>query len=337
MSAPPVFIYGCPRSGTSLLSRIVSAHSRIAIPFESHIYHYLWSMRHLFGSLDDRRAQQRLIEDILGMEDLKQWDPPPSAERALAAVRRPGFHGIFEAILQSWADDRGKPRWGEKTPQHTLSWRIMLEAFPEQRVLHLVRDGRDVALSYKQAFFGPKHMFHIARRWQRFLSEAEAAGDALGPGAFLRVRYEDLLAEPERTVRGVCDFLGEAYEPRMLAAHESKVRYDTDARNLRALQQPILSDNTGKWRSGMSARDLRIFEAVAGDALDRYGYERGLAGASVSALEVFSFRFLENPPVKALALLGNRKSQRITLQRLALHARWRLGLGGRSRRPQAAR
>lgn len=318
----PVFMLGCPRSGTSLVSKIVGAHPRIAVPFESHVYHYLWSWAGLYGDLRSDAARRALVRDILSLEDLREWSPRPSLERTLAAVRRPDFHGVFEALLSAWAEDVGKPRWGEKTPQHAWHWKEILAAFPDLQVVWVVRDGRDVALSYGRAVFGPKHPWHLARRWVAYETAGREMEAVLGPDRFLRVRYEDLLDRPEEVVRTTCGYLGESFYPSMLDSWRHDGPYRTDRRNAENLRRGILSGNRGKWRNEMSPRDLRIFEAVASDCLVANGYEPAVDGASLRAIEPTIFRLLEHPPRKLLALARNRKAQRITLQRLRI--RWRL-------------
>lgn len=309
------------------MSRVVGSHSRIGIPFESHIYHYLhtWE-QHYRTRMQDRKWWRPLVADILRMEDIKSWHPLPDLDRTVAAIHRPDLHGLFEGLFESWADSLGKPRWGDKTPQHTLNWRAIVDAFPNLQTIYLMRDGRDVALSYKRAFFGPKHAYSIAKRWLQYLEVGEEIERALDSSSFLRVRYEALVAEPERTVRGICTFLREDYEPAMLESHRSDHTYPTDSRNALNLRKPIIADNSGKWKREMSARDLRIFEAVAGTALERYGYERGVPEARISAAEAFSCRFIEHPPLKALSMMKNIKSQKIQLQRIRIYSRLRLGL-----------
>ncbi|MEZ0333808.1 MAG: hypothetical protein ACAI18_07360, partial [Gemmatimonadales bacterium] len=91
-------------------------------------------------------------------------------------------------------------------------------------------------------------------------------------------------------------------------------------------RQPVLSDNTQKWRTGLTPRELRIFEAVAGAALERYGYARGTSGARISAWEDISCRYFENPPRRAIAMLNNRQGHRFALESLRLNWALRLGL-----------
>lgn len=322
----PFFIFGCPRSGTSLLTRMLDSHPNLAIPYETHLYNRVYPLVRRYCDLSRPRTRARLVAEILRTDPLTKWSPRPSLAETLAAISRDDFHGIFEGLMRAWTRRQGKSRWGEKTPPHTLCWRTILAGFPDLQVIHLIRDGRDVALSHKAAPFGPKHVYAVAQRWVQYLSAAEEAQAALGERAFLSVRYEDLVAEPERELRRICTFLGEGFTPAMLAFHNDAITYPTDRRNFDNLRRPLLSDNTEKWRRRMSARELRIFEAVAGAELERYGYARSLRDPRISVWEAASCRYLEHPPQRALAMLRNRQGYRFTIQRLRLNARIRLGL-----------
>jgi hypothetical protein len=315
----PFFIFGCPRSGTSLLSRMLGAHSNLAIPYESHLYNNVYPavLRHADLALATTRA--RLVTEILRTEHIQMWAPPPRSADVLSAITRYDFHGIVEGLLSSWAAAEGKPRWGEKTPQHTLCWRRILPAFPGAQVINVVRDGRDVALSYKRAFFGPKHVYPLAERWKQYLESAEEARAFLGEEAYLQVRYEDLLASPEQELRRICSFLKEDFDPAMLTYYESQPVGRREPRNACNLCLPVISSNVSKWRTEMSRRELRIFEALAGSALEQYGYTRALGQARVSPLESLACQYLEHPTCRAPAILANRQGQRLVMQKLRLN------------------
>ncbi|WP_371357560.1 hypothetical protein [Hydrocoleum sp. CS-953] len=124
----------------------------------------------------------------------------------------------------------------------------------------------------------------------------------------------------------MCSFLGEEYTPEMLNFYKDNAAYKTDKQNLQNLARPIISSNTEKWRTQMTERQLRIFEAVAGSTLERYGYHRELENPQISSLEKLQFKYIEHPPRKFLAMIKNRKGQIEALQDLKVYFNLRLGL-----------
>ena len=196
------------------------------------------------------------------------------ATSVLAYFTREDFHGVVDALMRAWLVTQGKQRWGEKSPQHMFQWRAITQAFPDARVLHMLRDGRDVAVSWKNAPFGPRRYESIARRWVAYVEAGEACRQALGPGRFMEVRYESLLENSEHVVRTVSSFLNIDYSSQMIGFHEKQSHYPTDNRNIENLGRPIMKKNAGKWRDEMGSRDLQYFEAIAGPTLHALGYQR---------------------------------------------------------------
>ncbi|MBE9169013.1 sulfotransferase [Pleurocapsales cyanobacterium LEGE 06147] len=322
----PIFIFGSARSGTSLLSRIVGAHPRIAIPFESHLYNTFYPWLKFYGDLSLAKNRERLVDDILSTEVMQDWMPRPERQQILEAIECFDFHGVVAALMNTWTHAQGKQRWGEKTPWHVFYWSEILEAFPNAKIIHIVRDGRDAALSWQQARFGPKHMYLLARRWVHYLDVIEQVRTAVDSTAFFELRYEDLLANPETVARQICHFLGEEFSPEMLAFYTNDAPYPTDKQNQTNLTKPILATNTEKWRTEMTQRELRIFEAVAGDVLTRYRYPRQLDRAEVFQFESLWICYIEHPLRKLFAMLKNRKGHIDGLRRLKIYLRLRLGL-----------
>ena len=320
----PIFIFGCPRSGTSLLSRIIDFHPQITIPFESHLYNTFYPWLEYYGDLNVPTNRQRLVKDILSTEVLKSWEPRLNKQQILAGIERNDFHGIVESVMSGWTKVQGKQRWGEKTPQHVFYWREILQAFPDMQVIHIVRDGRDVALSWKKARFGPKHIYHLAKRWVCYTDKVEELKANLNADAFLEVKYEDLLSNSELVTKDICNFLGEDFTPQMLDFHTKGKSYPTDKINQKNLSRPLMVNNIGKWRKQMSDRQLRIFEAVAGETLEHYGYKRFLSKPRMSALEAKFCCYIEHPPRKIIAMAKNRQGYLDALSRLLIYLRLRL-------------
>ena len=322
----PIFIFGSARSGTSLLSRIIGSHPNIAVPFESQLYNTFYPWLQYYGDLKVEKNRRRLVRDILSTEDLLDWTPRPDAEETLAAIEKYDFHGVVDALITEWAKKSGKQRWGEKTPWHIFYWKEIMEGFPDMKVIHIVRDGRDSSLSWRNARFGPKHIYHLAVRWRDYLLRVDELKSQLREDMFMEVRYEDLLDEPEAITRKICDFIGEEFSEDMLAFYQGKVSYPTDKKNLSNLKQPLIRSNKNKWLKEMDDEEVRIFEAIAGDMLKNYNYECVAESPAISTREEFIIKYIVHPPKRILSMLKNFKGHREALRLWFIYFKLRLGL-----------
>ena len=322
----PVFMFGSARSGTSLLSRIVGSHPNIAVPFESQLYNTFYPWLKYYGDLNVEKNRKRLVRDILSTEDLLDWTPRANETDTLTAIERNDFHGVVDALITEWAKQSGKNRWGEKTPWHIFYWKEILEGFPDMKVIHIVRDGRDSSLSWRSARFGPKHIYFLAKRWRDYLEHVEKMKQQLNPGQFLEIRYEDLLDDPEGVTHKICDFIEEEFSTDMLSFYREKVPYPTDVQNLSNLTQPLIRDNKNKWKEKMTSDEVRMFEAIAGEMLEKHGYERTLKSPTISSSEVFKIKYLEHPFARLFSVLKNTKGQREALRLWWIYLKLRLGL-----------
>ena len=102
---------GGPRSGTSLLSRMLNSHERMCVPYEAHIYNTFWKFRDRYEPMTDPANQRRLVENILSMRVFRDWHQPPAADVVAAHIQRPSFHGIFEAVMRACGDPNRDGRW----------------------------------------------------------------------------------------------------------------------------------------------------------------------------------------------------------------------------------
>lgn len=309
----PIFVFGCPRSGTSLLSRILNSHPRIGVPFESHLYAKFLPRVRRYGDLSVEGNRRALLRDMLSV--LRGWTFKPTLEASLESMKSPTLHGAVDGILYAWCVAHGKSRWGEKTPRHTTYWREILAGFPDAQIVHLIRDGRDVAASWKRARFGPKHLYIAAERWREFLAVMAAARRALPESQFFELRYEDLVENPARAVGALCAYLGEPFAPQMLSFYEDRTPYRTDERNVLNLTRPMLRSNVAKWRRSLAPKDVLIVEAAAHPELLRAGYGLRNADPRVSATKRQLYR-LVHPFLRLAAMTRNTQGQRDALRDL---------------------
>lgn len=282
-AAPPVFVVGCPRSGTTLLRLMLDAHPSLSIPPESHFIPQLWGARRRYIT-GGRFEADRMVRDLVGTARFREWDLPPDAVRErVRALPHPTFAGVVDAVFAAYAEQQGKRRWGDKTPGYSLEMPLLARLFPHARFVHLIRDGRDVALSFF-GVIGPKTMAEAAEVWRHRIEIAQRDGAALGSERYTEVRYEDLVADPEAALAPVCAFLGLEQHPGMLRYSERIDR--TIPGSERRIHQNLAKPPTKglrDWRRDMAPADVETFEAIAGRELARLGYERAVPRLGIGA------------------------------------------------------
>jgi hypothetical protein len=269
---PAVVILGVSRSGTTLLKAMLDGHPALAIPTESYFLPQLWD-RH--GERPDR---DDFVADVARLARVREWGVEPTMIRERLPAS-PTFAEAIQAIYRSYADTRGKPRFGDKTPSYMQRLDVVDRAFPAARYVHLIRDGRDAALSFvamrRRPRFNwarPRSVPGFAAQWSREVAAARAFGLGLGSRRYQELRYEELVTDTEPAMRRLCGFLGLDFDPAILEYHRA-VEPERLVDHPRLAEPP--TPGVRRWRAQMGERELERFEAVAGDRLSELGYERG--------------------------------------------------------------
>lgn len=274
----PLFLVGFQRSGTTLLRLMLNAHPDFAIPHDSAD---LWlRYRRQVPRYNHLRAPEdvrTMIDDLLAEPRIQAWQTPLPKERLLAEPPPSSFPGVMARFHQVYAQAHGKRCWGDKNTG-TLTELDQLNAmFPSCKIVHLVRDGRDCALSHlsKAYVYGYENVLRVAMEWKEQVALCHKMGAMLPPTRFYELRYEDLVADPERALRALCAFLGTSFSPLLLSYHEHVAQHvPEDRRSLwPLLDQPPVVSNAFKWKSKMDASDRAVFERHAGSLLRELGYE----------------------------------------------------------------
>jgi Sulfotransferase family len=283
---PAPFVVGVGRSGTTLLRMMLDAHPELAIPAETHFRPEL---------IEQDAAGASTADLVDAVTAARTWGDfgLEQAQLADAAARdgAQGAAGVARAFYRLCAEARGKPRWGDKTPGYVKRMRPIAGALDEARFVHLIRDGRDVALSRLARGMGTdKTIAEVAELWRRRIERARRQAKRLR-GRYLELRYEDLVAEPGPVLRRVCELVELGYDPAMLDYHagagerlaelgdlapvESRTaRPGTERAAAHALTtQPPSGGRVGAWRTEMRPADQAAFEAVAGDLLRELDYD----------------------------------------------------------------
>jgi hypothetical protein len=292
---PFVFLVGCPRSGTTLLRRIVDAHPRIAITPETH-----WLPR--FCTRGNGCTAEGLVTPAL-LPRLLAHDRFPDlgigraeVERLLGGGGPVPYARFVSGLFDLYGRAQGKPLVGDKTPGYVRKIRTLYALWPGAKFVHLIRDGRDVCLSVRTwkrrdgttglgadcPTWADEPVVTAALWWADHVRRGRRRGEKLGPGLYCEVRYEALVARPAEECARLCAFLGVPFDECMLRFHEGRMAAapGLSAKDAWLPITPGLRD----WRTQMPDGDLARFEAAAGPLLDELGYPRAVPHPSAEAL-----------------------------------------------------
>src|SRR5262245_18471182 len=167
----PVFVLGCGRSGTSLFGALLRKYTKINLGPETQFIVDIYKRLHTYGDLREDANLRLLIGDIARERCFERWQRRfgfrLDAARVAADALERTYAGILTAILEQFAAHHRMERWGDKSPNYDRDLGVILELFPEARFIHIVRDGRVVALSNFKCFFGAKNAYKAALDWSR--------------------------------------------------------------------------------------------------------------------------------------------------------------------------
>jgi Sulfotransferase family len=271
----PIFVMGCPRSGTTMLQLMLHAHPRIAIPPETRFLLDAYWQRKSFGDLADpanRRALARWIVDrkATRFADLG-LDPDEVTDRIVAGP--PTLGSALGIVFQAYAERFGKPRWGDKRPAYLSNIDLILRLFPDAQIVNVVRDGRDCVASLTEMSWHREDIYHTIAQWAAAIDQSRRAASALSPDSYFELTYERLVASPEQELTRLCAYLGEEYHPAMcepsqvapVAVPKQKVWHDRT-------HQPVSTNRVGSSASRLEPGQLALCEALLGGRLRRLGY-----------------------------------------------------------------
>ena len=292
--APAPFVVGVGRSGTTLLRMMLDSHPAIAIPPETH---FVPAMIDRFSRL--RVTPERVLAAIeaapqSGLPE-SGVDPEALLER-LREIRPLNAPDSVRAFYTLYAEGAGKERWGDKTPRYVTALAKLGRALPEARFVHMIRDGRDVALSTNRRLVElrgsrPVPAERMAKRWRHRILSARRVTQVAD--RYFEIRYEDLVLDTEPALRRVCEFVELDYDPAMLEYHEraderlqemnrerqrGARRTLTGAERMKAHEmttKPPQAERVEVWRTEMDVTYRLEFEEHAGDLLAELGYEVG--------------------------------------------------------------
>jgi hypothetical protein len=274
MSRAPIFIGGMFKSGTSLLRAMLGQHSAIASGLETYWFDWDWSAR----ESDDMKVMYARLAHFFDMS---------VAEVTGMAIDSATAEEFLATLMTEVARRQGKPRWAEKTPGNVAHADRIWAAWPDAKIVHIIRDPRDVFASLVEArkWDSPDE---FADRWVSTIGRGLRLKGEINPSAksYLAIRYEDLIAAPEQTMRRVIEFIGEPWEAAIAQFNGRQEDFDKvleatgkASTTLERLKEPLTGDRVGIWPQVLSqAQVAAIQQAVAArgfaDLYDRLTTER---------------------------------------------------------------
>lgn len=276
---PYVFVVGCPRSGTTLLQRMLDSHPQLAVANDTHFI--TRAVKKTLRKAVNPNLTSELLAQVrnyrrfyrMGLED---------NEVDLAAADCSTYREFVSKLYTIRALKLGKPLSGEKTPDYCRQMPVLTELFPWARFIHIIRDGRNTALSvlnWASQSKGPGRLSlwkvdpvgccALWWRWQTATGRHD--GRLLNQGIYREVKYENLVKSPDEELASLTAFLQISYSEKMARYFEGKTINKPGLSAKSAWLPP--TSGLRDWKSQMSLEDTVVFEGLAGDLLEQAGYE----------------------------------------------------------------
>lgn len=282
----PIFVIGNPRSGTTLLRLMLAAHPDVFIPPEAGFAMWLYPAYRSWTTGD---GLDRFLGELMETRKFHLWGVTRHELEQSLGSWQPEDYGALVAGVYRCFMAKAKPGarlWGDKNNTYLREIPSIKRLYPSACFIHIVRDGRNVAASYRElgrraivseyAPDLPTGMEEIAAEWVGNLELVERSFAEFGNEGTTVVRLEDLTADAESGLTGVCDLLEIEFEPAMLRFHELiESRGGEPAEFLQWKEKitlPLQPPDEERYLEDLTPGEIRVFESAAGSVLSRYGY-----------------------------------------------------------------
>ncbi|MEP6574538.1 MAG: sulfotransferase [Gemmatimonadota bacterium] len=266
----PIFVVGSARSGTTLLQLMLNSHSQLSVAGEVHFFDQICQVRREAPDLTNPSDRARFWSGIRRAEGLHKL---PDVERVLAVVEErmkgavePSYELWYRMMLEEYARAKGASRFGEKTPQNVWYLREIMALFPRARVIEIVRDPRAVVASLVKVPFSSDDAFSNTLKWKCDVRFGAVARE------HLRVRYEDLVADPPGQLQRICEYVGVPYEPKMLEYYQSAGDHVAAEPWKRNTMAPVQRESITQWEQELTPAHAALIETLTSSECLALGY-----------------------------------------------------------------
>jgi len=285
----PIFIIGNPRSGTTLLRLMLTCHRNIVIPPECGFAVWWYQKYRNWNSESVKQNLDAFLDDLFGSKKIETWNLNRELLRETLSEKEPeSYSDLVSLIYEKFAMQQKETfkRWGDKNNYYLNHIETIFELFSDVQFIHIVRDGRDIACSYKKLAVSkfdskyapqlPTEISEIAREWINNLKKIRKSFQTIGWDKVIEIRYEDLVTESEKTLRNICSFLNEEYDPSMSDFYLLNMEKELEPRELmqwkgKTLEKPTRSE-VEKYQIELTLPEIKEFEIIAEELLAHYRY-----------------------------------------------------------------
>jgi len=268
----PVFLLASERSGTNLMRTRMGNHSKITAPPPIHYFKTFYDVEPYYGSLEYENNLDLLISDMfeLNKVSIEPWECEFRLEDVKRKLKQRSFTDVFQVFFDLITHQEGKEIWFcKENLLFEYSWKI-LDHFNSPKFIYLVRDPRDVFVSFKKRASGEKTAYAFAEMWKKENNKCIRLLNELAfKDKILSIRYEDILQSPESTYNKICEFVGVEFEKDMLKGQRKKA----NTMEWENLSKGIIRNNSQKYKNKLKPSEIKIIEKIAFNEMKILGYE----------------------------------------------------------------
>ena len=263
----PIFIVGMNGSGTTMLADCLNHHPLIYFhSIESKIIPFYYYNIGKFGDLNNKRNFGRLLREFSNNSAFWICNNRRTVEipYEFNELEHRDLSQVIDLTFSYFSAQKNKVIWGDHSPKYAFSIPVILDLFPEAKIIHIVRDGRDCAQSFRRRY--NYNIYRTIYNWKRIVQKARKDGFVAGPERYFEIKYEDLTEFPEKHMNKICSFLEVPFDNQVLLSNMPM--YVDKKRNASRIVK-----NAGKWRKSFSVKEIKKVEDIAGLTLKDFGYD----------------------------------------------------------------
>jgi hypothetical protein len=261
---------------------MLDAHPNVVIPHESQV---ILNLFRKYGRITIWRQKdiKRFVKDLEDQQIYGIWnlDKKQLEASLLACKGHYRFHDLIKILYIHFISIYPKSDIqiiGDKNPVYSYNFGQIFKIFPEARFIHLTRDYRDQILSMRKMDFEIHHPALVSFRWKLSVKMIQPYKKKF-PENFFSVRYEDLVADPETTLKELCDFLSIEFDPGIIEFYKKKATDDflpeyAMKKYHASLFNPVSSEKVDTWKQKLSVREIKMADAVVGKSAEIVGHQR---------------------------------------------------------------